>query len=160
MSSFDGNLGDVNLEQKRAHKTRSAMGVGIPTIVTILVVLMFTSFAVLSLVSARSDLNLSRMAADSAQAYYKADSQAVLWYAQLNDSLEKQQINPQVGISAANIAALKQNYTVSDKKGGGLRISEQFALDTNRELAVTVKIDTKGKPEIIQWQTTLIADDE
>jgi hypothetical protein len=154
MSRLDASLNDLNLGEKTPHKARSAMGIGIPTIVTIMVVLLLTTFAVLSLVSARSDLQLSQMSVDSAQNYYKADGQATEWYAKLCDELAARDFNARAG------DFVKKKYSATDSKTGGLRVSEQFVIDQNRELAVTVKINAEGKPEIIQWQVTLVADDE
>jgi hypothetical protein len=65
-------------------KQRSAMGIGVTTLVTILVVMLLATFSVLSLVSARSDLNLSEMTIRSASDYYDANNEATRWYAQLD----------------------------------------------------------------------------
>ncbi|MDR1714163.1 MAG: hypothetical protein LBR39_08460 [Coriobacteriales bacterium] len=64
--------------------SRSAVGVGLTTIVTIMVVVLLTTFSVLALVSANSDLRLSRMATTSAQSYYQADSAAQRWLTELD----------------------------------------------------------------------------
>lgn len=54
----------------------SPMGVGVLTILTILLVLMLAIFASLTFVSAKADLSLSQINADTVTAYYAADSKA------------------------------------------------------------------------------------
>lgn len=62
------------------HKNRAPFGVGIATILTVLLVLSLTIFAALSLSSARADYALSEIGAQTVAAYYKADAQAVRLY--------------------------------------------------------------------------------
>lgn len=58
----------------------SPMGVGVITILTVLLVLTLSIFSALTLSSARADLALSRINADTVSAYYQADAQAArLW---------------------------------------------------------------------------------
>ncbi len=52
------------------------MGVGILTILMVLMVLLLASFAVMSLLSARTDANLTDKARQSVTAYYAADGKA------------------------------------------------------------------------------------
>lgn len=54
----------------------SPMGVGVLTILTILLVLMLAIFSALTFASARADLSLSQINGDTVSAYYKADSKA------------------------------------------------------------------------------------
>lgn len=74
-------------------KGSSPVGVGIITIFMILIVLCLATFAALTLSSARADLRLSRINADSVSAYYAADAQAARLYADFKtgseDELEK-----------------------------------------------------------------------
>jgi hypothetical protein len=123
------------------------MGVGVTTLVTIMVVMLLTAFSVLTLVSARSDLRLSTMAAEAAQQYYAADGVAEEWYAGLCAYLEDTQ-------SADWEHSLTEaGYEVSRTESGVLCVTEQFALGTNRQLNVTVAVNKDGKPTIIQWQS-------
>ncbi len=55
---------------------RPPLGVGILTVLTVLVVLLLCSFSVMSLLSANADANLTGKAKASVTAYYEADSQA------------------------------------------------------------------------------------
>ena len=59
----------------------SPFGVGIITIITVLLVLTLSIFAALTLTSAKADLALSQINADTVQAYYAADSEAAALYA-------------------------------------------------------------------------------
>lgn len=58
----------------------SPFGVGIITIITVLLVLTLSIFAALTLSSAKADLALSRINADTVSAYYAADAQAARLY--------------------------------------------------------------------------------
>lgn len=63
------------------------ISVGILTILMILVVLLLTSFAVMSLLSANADANLTDKACASVHAYYAADSQAERMVAEIDAAL-------------------------------------------------------------------------
>ncbi len=54
----------------------SPIGIGVISIITVLLVLTLSVFSVLTLVSARSDLELSERNAQTISAYYKADNEA------------------------------------------------------------------------------------
>lgn len=60
---------------KRKQHT-SFINVGVTSIVLIFTMLCLLTFSVLSLVSAKADLNLSRKSAERTTAYYKAENQA------------------------------------------------------------------------------------
>ena len=62
-------------------KSASPVGVGVITILTVLLVLCLTIFSALTLSTARADLALSRRGADMVTAYYGADAQAAALYA-------------------------------------------------------------------------------
>jgi hypothetical protein len=55
-------------------KGSSPVGVGVITVFMILIVLSLFTFAVLTYASARADYRLSRINADTVQAYYEADA--------------------------------------------------------------------------------------
>lgn len=57
-------------------KASSPIGVGVLTIMTVLLVLALAVFAVLTFASARADLALSRTNAETVTAYYEADTEA------------------------------------------------------------------------------------
>lgn len=58
-------------------KSRNGAGLGTVTLVMLFSVMCLCVFALLSLSTARSELNLSSRYADSVKAYYEADTQAV-----------------------------------------------------------------------------------
>lgn len=61
---------------------RGAMGTGIISVLTILLVLCLSEFAALTLASAQADLALSRRSAEAVSAWYAADAEAEALYAQ------------------------------------------------------------------------------
>lgn len=60
----------------------SPIGVGVITLIDVLLVLCLTIFSILTYSSARADLKLSQVNADAVTAYYAADSEAAGLYAQ------------------------------------------------------------------------------
>lgn len=71
-------------------KGSAPLGVGIITIFMILVILCLTTFAVLTLSSARADLRLSRVNAETVTAYYEADARAAGLYADFKSENESE----------------------------------------------------------------------
>ena len=57
------------------------VGVGVISVITVLLVLTLSLFAALSVATAQADLALSRKNADTVTAYYQADAQAAELYA-------------------------------------------------------------------------------
>lgn len=64
------------------------MGIGVVSVFTVLLALTLSVFSALTLSSARADLALSKINADTVSAYYAADSAAVQLYRDFADSLE------------------------------------------------------------------------
>ncbi|MDR1421928.1 MAG: hypothetical protein LBI64_03580 [Coriobacteriales bacterium] len=129
-------------------RSRAAVGIGLTTLVTIMVVVLLTTFSVLSLVSARSDLNLTNKALQSMQDYYAADTAAEQWVAQLSRALE--------GASGESLAAALEEggYIYEFEEGQmGYRVSEIFEIDTNRQLTVELAISDEGQFTILTWQS-------
>jgi predicted metalloprotease len=129
-------------------KGRSAIGVGVTTLITVLVVLLLATFSVLSLVSSRSDQSLSLMAVESVTQYYEADAAAVEWYAELSDFLGAH-TSSNWGDSLRT-----RGYTVSTE-GDEVRVSAGFSMGSYRELAVSVAVLHDGSAEIRRWQTVV-----
>ena len=57
-------------------KSPPPIGIGVVSIMTVLLVLTLSVFSALTLTSARADLSLSRTNADTVSAYYAADTEA------------------------------------------------------------------------------------
>ena len=62
-------------------KSPPPIGIGVVSIMTVLLVLTLSVFSALTLTSARADLSLSRTNAGTVAAYYAADAQAARLYA-------------------------------------------------------------------------------
>lgn len=58
----------------------SLIGIGVISVLTVLLVLCLSLFAALTLTSAKADLSLSQRNAQQVTAYYEADAQAVALY--------------------------------------------------------------------------------
>ena len=69
----------MNPKSKRSGA--SPLGVGVISIVTVLLVLCLTIFSALTLTTAKADLNLSRINAETVSAWYAADAEAARQYA-------------------------------------------------------------------------------
>lgn len=61
-------------------KRGAPVGIGLASLFTVLLVLVLAVFSALTLTTARADLALSRINAETAKAYYAADAQAVERY--------------------------------------------------------------------------------
>ncbi|MCL1847810.1 MAG: hypothetical protein FWF91_07600 [Coriobacteriia bacterium] len=140
--------------------SRSALGVGISTLVTIIVAVLLTTFAVLTLVTARADLRLSTRATESTQNYYAADSEAERWLADLDALVEEERVqerSPEQGLTHASLGSrlAAAQYTVQTTEDGGLLVRRSFSIDERRELVVEILIDTDYRLEVYRWQTDL-----
>ena len=62
-------------------KNGSPLGVGVIAVVTVLLVLCLSIFSALTLTTARADLSLSRINAETVSAWYAADAEAARQYA-------------------------------------------------------------------------------
>ena len=145
----NSNMPLVNQQSSTHTKKRTALGVGITTLVTIVVVVLMTSFAVLTLVSAQSNLRLSEMAIAQAQRYYSADSEATVWYA----GLEVQAANLTGGPSEYAQQLQRAGYTLLANDEDLLLVSQSFAVSEFRSLVVTVEINDDTTTTIRQWQS-------
>ena len=149
---------------------RSALGVGISTLVTIIVAVLLTTFAVLTLVTARADLRLSTRAIESTQNYYEADSDAEIWLTELDAFVNQEEgqleydwrqstldaflAQPQALTDlAASLTAA--GYNVQAAEDESILVTETFPIDDRRELVVKVLIGTDGRLSIHTWQVDL-----
>jgi hypothetical protein len=128
------------------NRPRSALGVGISTVVTVMVVVLLTTFSVLALVSARAELRLANKATESTENYYAADSQAEKWLADLDAFIGRGHDNLEGALATAG-------YKPEAAGEGKLRIAELFSLDDSRDLIVELVLDGEGKIDILRWQT-------
>lgn len=130
-------------------RKRSALGVGVTTMVTILVVLLLVVFSVLTLVSARSDVRLSEKALEQNQDYYRADGEATRWYADLDAAAAL--LEGESGTYAEQL--IQAGYTLELTTEGELRVMQAFSINDSRQLVVTVAIHEDKSTSIRQWQS-------
>jgi len=139
----------INRQAASQKKKRSALGVGVTTLVTIIVVVLLTAFSVLSLVSANSNLRLSQMAATQTQNYYVADTNATLWYADLDTFAAALTGDPSTFAGQLQQAG----YQVITADDGELLVTNGFTVSDYRSLMVTVAINDDKTTTIRQWQS-------
>jgi hypothetical protein len=121
------------------------MGVGIATLVTIMVAVLLTTFSVLTLVTASADLRLSNKTVESVHNYYKADSAAEEWLAEMDAD----------GWLSV-VTDSSQRYIPSESiDDDHMKISHEFPIDDLRVLTVEVIIDRDGSIDILKWQSNL-----
>jgi hypothetical protein len=123
------------------------MGIGVTSLLTVMAVLLLTSFAVLSLLSAKSDLLLSGKAAQAVSSYYEADGEAEDWWMELNELLQ----SPAAGGLQERLKAA--GYSAEAAAGGALIVRSSFAMGENKNLEVTVSVAAGGEAEILGWQS-------
>lgn len=86
----------------------SPLGVGVITVITVLLVLTLSIFAALTISSARADLALSRINAGTVRAYYAADAAAARRYA---------------AFAAGDQGELEEYFPVGDRQELHLRLA-------------------------------------
>ncbi len=143
----------------KPQRQRSALGIGVTTLVTIIVVMLLTAFAVLSLVSARSNLRLSEMSMEMTQSYYAADSEATRWYAELDAFVATLEGSPSEYAEQLRSAGYEVQVSataageVNGAEAGELRVTNGFTLNENRTLMVTIAVNDDRTTAIRQWQS-------
>jgi hypothetical protein len=120
---------------------------GVTSLLTIMAVLLLTSFAALSLLAARSDLSLSNEAAQAISGYYKADGEAEEWLMRLCEFSARASSGG--GLRDALEAA---GYSV-EAVGGALIVRASFIIDEWKNLEVAVSVEEGGIPAIVGWQS-------
>jgi biopolymer transport protein ExbD len=135
-------------------KARTVVGIGITTLVTIMVVVLLTTFSVLALVSAHSDLRLSLLTNTAMEHYYAADARGQRWLAELDTFVGTTETGDRAAI------LMEAGYSVATGDDGTLVVSEHFVVDMNRQISVTVEIDAQGTLTVTRWQSGLLQADE
>lgn len=126
------------------------MGIGITSLTTIMAVLMLTSFALLSLLSADSDLFLSEKAAQAVKDYYGADCLAEEWWQGLNEALGAGEAEE----APRRLAAA--GYALEDDEDGGYVARAVFPMGEKRRLEVAAAVTADGAASILSWQSAPI----
>lgn len=143
--TLDTEEREVEIEKKR----RSALGIGVTTLVTIMVVLLLASFSVLSLVSAQSNYHLASMSAEQTELFYFADSEATSWYAELDTFAATLQDPAETYAEQLSGAG----YEVEITNAGEIRVMESFIINEYRMLTVTIAVNDDKTTTIRQWQS-------
>jgi hypothetical protein len=120
--------------------------VGLSTIMTVMVVVLLTTFSVLALVSARAELRLANRAIESTGNYYAADGEAEKWLASLDAFIREGHDNLEGDLALAG-------YQVAVTEDGQTKLTESFEVDNKRDLAVEIALDRAGEMDILRWQT-------
>lgn len=107
-------------------KTQSVYTVGISSIFIIFILLSFVSFATLSLMTARSDMAMSKQYAERVQAYYEARNEAVSIWNEKNRNPQDETVSYQIPVSESQ----------------QLCVTLDFSEETNTYKAVEWKIKT------------------
>lgn len=71
--------------------SRNKVNIGLSSLILIFIVLCLSTFGLLSLSSARGDLELAERGAQAAQEFYEADSKGQQWLAETDRMLQKMQ---------------------------------------------------------------------
>jgi hypothetical protein len=134
------------MSEKTRSRSRSALGVGLSTVMTVMVVVLLTTFSVLALVSARAELRLANRAIESTENYYAADGEAERWLADLDAFIGEERDDRDGDLASAG-------YQVSSTDDGRTKLTESFIIDDRRDLIVEVACDGAGEMDILRWQT-------
>ena len=131
-------------------KSSIRLGPGAPSLILIFVILSMAVLAVLSLMSARNDLQLSRRSAEAAETIYR-----------LRETAEERRAAVGQYISEGGMEAL-ESALMSDKELSGMRLEENELIwtetDGTRTLHCAVRADETAA-WTGQWLTTSIGED-
>jgi hypothetical protein len=136
-------IGTANKAKKR---NTVIIGLGGASLLTVMVVLMLTSFALLSLLSANSDLLLSEKAAKSVEDYYTADCQAETWWHDLNNAIENSDGRP-IDDKLVQAGFQFEFYN------GVYIVGDNFPMREKKKLIVSASVSESGQVKILQWQS-------
>lgn len=121
----------------------SSIGVGGASLLLIFVLLSFTTFATLSLISANADMKMVLKDAQAVSNYYEADSKAEEIFAQIKE----------MGMGLGPVVDGVQ----IEKKDEMFIISYSVPIDERRNLEVKLDLNPANNPEysIKQWKTVV-----
>lgn len=141
-------------------RRQRGIGAGSASILVILVVLCLTTFATLSLVSARADLRLSRRTAQTLTDYYAADYTATALLVQLSGALET--VDPshgeQVYLSLCAERLSNQLDTLTLERQEGLTARFLVPIDGRRALSAAFQVvypprQNGARLWLLEWKT-------
>lgn len=123
-------------------RRQSGFGVGVMSLLAVFVVLCLTTFAVLSLVSARSDRALSQKNADATTSYYAADAQAERQLQKLAEHMKAEDWKEAVqeaGFSLDVTDTARVSYAIALNEQQILQVEVEWALAHDRPTGIPYK---------------------
>ena len=138
-------------------KNNSVVNIGLSSLLLVFLVLCLTTFALLSLSSAKSDYSLSEKLAQHRSDYYTASSQAEEMLAKIDQIMDSTYHSSDAGdyIPALTKALETESVTVDSENGMSI-ISYQIPVDDSQILSVRLKIidpsTSENYYEILTWQ--------
>ncbi len=135
-------------------KASPLFGIGSITLLTVLLVLGLTIFAVLALSSAQADLRLSQKTAQAASDYYQLDSTANQIMATATASWEEGLKPDALSLEASLQDMYGENIYISDYEQG-LAIYADLPLNDTQHLQLDIVLLPPGQEnrwQIFQWQ--------
>ncbi|WP_312645618.1 hypothetical protein [Hydrogenoanaerobacterium sp.] len=134
-------------------KNNTGISVGSSSILVIFVVLCLTTFATLSLVSAKADYKLTQKTAQATAEYYAADAKAEEYLQKLHKAL--QGTGADGWFAQLQLVDIKLTYEVA---GGSLVLRYDVPINDQKKLHVELgtELDIAGKPtgplQRLRWQ--------
>jgi len=138
------------------------LSVGGSSIVVIFVILTLTTFATLSLVSARADQSLGRKSVEATEAYYAADARAEEILAEIDMLLQEHSVHgtPEFAVRAALVLASGSPVVfevLDDMIGPGdtsltIRYSVQINDIQHLDVELELRADFSSRYEVKQWR--------
>lgn len=130
---------------------KGRMNIGTTSLILIFIVLCLTTFGLLSLTSAKGDLNLARKGAASVQTYYRADCEGEEFLAQADQKLGE--VFEAAGAGADREALLEEKLKSYYRSDSGT-IQTDIPMDYGQVLHIELGITDGGdrRYEILTWK--------
>ena len=136
----------ISTIQGAGKSASAAIGLGVSSLLTVMAVLLLTSFALLSLLSANSDLLMSQKAAQAVKEYYAADCQAETWMMHLKQTITNtDEIPVDVKLHQAGFQAEYANEEYI--------VNKTFPMGEKKNLMVSASVSASGGIRILFWQS-------
>ena len=137
-------------------KSAPLFGIGSVTLLTVLLVLCLTIFAVLALSSAQADLRLSEKNAASVSAYYTADMQAMEMLAEAANLWSAGTAKPTVAQMESLLQPIYDEVYAADGNDG-ITLFADLRIQENQLLRIEATLHAPGTAErwtIYTWQVS------
>ncbi|MEG0829480.1 MAG: hypothetical protein RSD88_03640 [Anaerovoracaceae bacterium] len=118
------------------------LGMGVISLVVVLIILTISCFAILTYISADTEYQLSQKTKASVDGFYKADSEANLKMAEISREIKKGKLNQLVE---------EKRYVVTSK-GNTQIISFDIKVGREKILKVKAGFTPEGKGDVYKWQ--------